>query len=159
MHINKKAFTLIELLVVVLIIGILAALALPQYQAAVLKSRITAVIPIVKNIKDAEERYFLITGKYPFKENPEDVLDITFPSCKSYEDGIYHCTNPKAIINVEGAVPHLNTASIVFIGINPKLRDNEIAYVLYLDHSPRIQTEKNAGHIRITQRQIKFVKV
>ena len=57
-------FTLIELLVVVLIIGILAAIALPQYQAAVAKSRLATLMPIVKSLKDGAEMYRLARGHY-----------------------------------------------------------------------------------------------
>lgn len=45
----KKAFPLIELLVVVLIIGILAAIALPQYTKTVEKSRLATVIPLARS--------------------------------------------------------------------------------------------------------------
>ena len=61
---NNKAFTLIELLVVVLIIGILAAIALPQYFRAVAKSRTTEALMITKNVKDAAERYRLSNPSY-----------------------------------------------------------------------------------------------
>ena len=64
---NKKAFTLIELLVVVLIIGILAAVALPQYQTAVNKSRYAGLMPLAKSVKDAEEAQLMATGKYTSK--------------------------------------------------------------------------------------------
>ena len=68
-------FTLIELLVVVLIIGILAAVAVPQYQKAVTKARAAEVWTIGKAYLEAQDLYFLANGEYT-KDLSDLAIDI-----------------------------------------------------------------------------------
>ena len=57
-------FTLIELLVVVLIIGILAAMAMPQYFKAVERSRMAEAVTLVDSIAKAQRRKLMQTNRY-----------------------------------------------------------------------------------------------
>ena len=84
---TTKGFTLIELLVVVLIIGILAAIAVPQYQVAVEKTRFAEATNVVANLQKTIDAYILANGfptaKIQFlgdNANGKDLLDIDVAS-------------------------------------------------------------------------------
>ena len=84
---SNKAFTLIELLVVVLIIGILTAIAVPQYQKSVLKSRLHQGVSLVGSIYQAQQAYSLAHGDFA---TDIDELDLSFPlneSCEKSQSG------------------------------------------------------------------------
>ena len=73
---QRCGFTLIELLVVVLIIGILASIAIPQYQKAVYKSRAATALAMLKSVASAQEVYYMANGDYT---NNLDELAVDIP--------------------------------------------------------------------------------
>src|SRR6188474_3274307 len=61
---NRKGFTLIELLIVVVIIGILAAIAIPKFAATKDKAKLASVKTDLRNMMTAEEAYFSDKATY-----------------------------------------------------------------------------------------------
>jgi len=81
---NRKGFTLIELLVVVLIIGILAAMALPQYFKAVERSRMAEAASILASIAQAQQRKYIQINRYSSFYSGLDVAPKGATSSSEY---------------------------------------------------------------------------
>ncbi len=87
----KKGFTLIELLVVVLIIGILSAMALPQYTAAVEKARASEALITLKHMLDVRSVEYLQTGGNDSEAALwKDIAEVTGGTWNS--NGEQYCT-------------------------------------------------------------------
>ncbi len=124
-------FTLIELLVVVLIIGILAAVAVPQYQKAVLRSRVTQAKTIADSVKKAEESYYLANGYYTTQL---EQLDITIPSLLQETGATYD----KKYTYPWGQLRLFSNSSYATVDVNIKLKGTfVVTLVNRLSHSPQ----------------------
>lgn len=97
----KKAFTLIELLVVVLIIGILSAIALPQYEKAVEKSRAAEPMTLLNALGKAQEVYYMANGTYADSFN---LLDVEIPSSYQPSDKCTVFVTTDCVANQDWAI-------------------------------------------------------
>ena len=97
-----RAFTLMELMVAVIIIAVLAAVAVPQYKKAVLKSRFSTLMPIGKSLAQGNEVYYLGTGEYTTQKAKLDIEGQA-----SYPEGvtIELATDPEYLSYVRVANP------------------------------------------------------
>ncbi len=101
---TSKGFTLIELLVVVLIIGILAAMAIPQYFKVVERARMSEAKNIISVVRSAQERYLARMGNYT---TDMSALDISFQNCTSLPNTCgmrsYNLSNIQAVASCTGS--------------------------------------------------------
>ena len=84
-HVDKKAFTLVELMIVVLILGALAAIAIPRIMGGSKSAKINACKTNVKSINSQIELYYINHGAWP-----ADIRNVTDdPNC--FPDGPPAC--------------------------------------------------------------------
>lgn len=128
---RTKGFTLTELMVVILIIGILASVAIPEYMSAVDKSRWGALVTPTRSIKEAQEAKYMSTGRYASNmralsvdiagEKQENAIKVdkrTFTLDSSNEEG----TSQFTVVAEDASLP--NVRLVMYQTFSPNFADD-----------------------------------
>jgi len=122
---EKEGFTLIELLVVVLIIGILAAIAVPQYQKSVMRSKAANILTLLKTIESAERSYYLETGSFTPKMSELPIgWDKTPESTSSVNETYRLSPETVFMIRTDGGEDYSSTTGTLASGAYSILFDS-----------------------------------
>lgn len=123
---DKRGFTLIELLIVIIIIGVLATLALPQYTTFVERARAAEALSMIAAMKPAEAAYKLDSGYYTtdltklamgniYTTEPSATAAGQYWSYTGYNWGGSSATGYGIQANRTGKAAGDNTKNIIFI--------------------------------------------
>ena len=107
---NRKGFTLIELLIVVVIIGILAAIAIPKFSNTKEKAYIAAMKSDLRNLVTAQESYFADTDLYGDLTNLATYYNTSA--------GVTVVANPTLGVSFNATATHSGTSKSCAISIN-----------------------------------------
>ncbi len=109
---TRKGFTLVEVLAVVIIIGILTAVAMPQYRRAVKKARATEAVSMLRVINDSAERLAAGYGYRSFQamssQNSEDKNNATFNRMDMFDADTIKCAFTDTTMTCEAFTYNLN---------------------------------------------------
>jgi type IV pilus assembly protein PilA len=114
---NKKGFTLIELLIVVVIIGILAAIAIPKFANTKEKAYIASMKADLRNLVTAEEAYFSDNTAYGSVANCVLAGGTTY-NCSA---GVTVNATPDAGLGWEASASHTSTTQTCIIKVGSKV--------------------------------------
>ena len=117
---HSKGFTLLEVMIVVAIIGVLAAIAVPQYNVYVKKAKVSEAIALTHEVQAAMSQYYYKTRRFPAnyadwgRRNGE--VGLRDPS--TYESDAI----AKMWLGSQGVVGAANTSGHIAITLNPDLK-------------------------------------